>query len=74
MATSAWMEKIEFTDLNGDEIYYKTTRGSQGKEGRNTSAINNYDISIYAMFFRNVLFTSMSPWPSRMNTYFSRLG
>ena len=48
-------DKIEFINLIGDDTRCTTTRTVQGKEGWTASATNNYDITIYAMLFRNVL-------------------
>jgi hypothetical protein len=46
---------IQFTTLNGDAVRGTTTRTTQGKEGWIASATNNYDITIYAMLYRNVM-------------------
>ena len=48
-------DKIEFTNLNGDDTYYMTTRSVSGKKGWNTIAGINYNIIVYAMLFCNVL-------------------
>jgi hypothetical protein len=48
-------DKIEFTNLHGDDTNYTSTRPIQGKEGWIASATNQYDITVYAMMFRNVL-------------------
>ena len=49
-------EQVTFTNLAGDSVHQDSvTRATQGKEGWNATAGNNYDITIYAMLFRNVL-------------------
>jgi hypothetical protein len=48
-------DTIQFTSLNGDDVVGTTTRTVQGKEGWTATTGNNYDITIYAMLFRNVL-------------------
>jgi len=49
-------EQVTFTNLKGDAVHQEAvTRTTQGKEGWNASATNNYDITVYAMLFRNVL-------------------
>ena len=46
---------IQFTTLNGNAMRVPTTRTTQGKGGWIASATNNYDITIYAMLYRNVM-------------------
>ena len=49
-------EQVTFINLAGDAVHQETvTRTTQGKEEWNASATNNYDITVYAMMFRNVL-------------------
>ena len=49
-------EQVTFTNLKGDAVHQEAvTRTTQGKEGWNASATNNYDITVYAILFCNVL-------------------
>jgi hypothetical protein len=49
-------EQVTFINLAGDAVHQeRVTRTTQGKEGWNASATNQYDITVYAMMFRNVL-------------------